>query len=152
MATNFLWGGAGAYLAGPTSWLTTELNSVAASSANVCSTLGAAFQNTASYIYADAEFVFGASVTITANAFLEVWLLRSIDGGTNYETGDATHAPPRAPDAVLPVFAGTGTFRCGFSGMILPPAFYKPLLRNQTNISLPSASNILRFSAYTEQY
>src|SRR3954466_11761048 len=75
-ATNFLWSGAGVYNAGPTNWLTTELNSLANSTANVLSTLGAAFQNTSSWIFADPEFLAGGTLTPTAGAIVELWCLR----------------------------------------------------------------------------
>lgn len=152
-ATNFLWSGAGTYNAGATNWLTTELNSLANSTANVLSTLGAAFQNTSSWIFADPEFLAGGTLTPTAGAFVELWLLRSLDGGTNYEDGSATIAPGRVADVVIPVRAGTTiTPRAGASGLFLPPAFYKPIARNQTGVALPASGNIVRFSAYTEQY
>lgn len=152
-ATNFLWSGAGAYNAGPTNWLTTELNSLANSSANVLSTLGGAFQNTSSWIFADPEFLAGGTLSPTAGAFVELWLLRSLDGGTNYEDGSATVAPGRVADVVMSVRAGTTiTPRAGASGLFLPPAFYKPIARNQVGVTLPASGNIVRFSAYTEQY
>ncbi len=150
---NFLWTGAGVYAAGPTTWLSTELNALANSAANVLSTLGAAFQNTASWLYADVEFLAGGTTTPAAGAFLELWLLRSLDGGTNYEDGSATVAPGRPSDIIIPVRAGTTiTPRAGASGLLLPPGFYKPILRNQTGVALAATANIIRFSAYSEQY
>ena len=53
MATNFLWAGAGSYVAGPTNWLTTELNSLATSTANTLSAASSAVQNTGGLIYAE---------------------------------------------------------------------------------------------------
>lgn len=153
MATNFLWSGAGAYSLAVGNWLTTELNALAASSANVLSTLGAAFQNTGGWLYADVEFVAGGTMTPVAPAFGELWLLLSLDGGTNYEDGSATVAPGRPADLILPVRAGTTiTPRAGASRLILPPGFYKPLFRNQLGASLPATSNLVRFAAYTQQY
>jgi hypothetical protein len=150
MPSNFLWAGAGVYSAGPTTWLSTELNTLANSAANVLSTLGAAFQNTAGLIYADVDFVPGGSITPTAGAFLELWLLKSVDGGTNYEAGSATLAPARPADCTIPLIAAAGTNRAGYPGLRLPPAFYKPILRNQSGVALSATLNVLRFSAYTE--
>lgn len=152
-ATNFLWSGAGAYNAGRTTWLSTELNSLASSSGNTLSTLGAAFQNTNSWIYFDCEFLAGGTLSPATGAFVELWLLRSLDGGTNYEDGTASIAPGRAADVMIPVRAGTTiTPRAGNNRGILPPAFYKPIARNQTGVALPASGNTMTFSAYTEQY
>ena len=152
-ATNFLWSGGGAYNAGRTTWLSTELNSLASSTGNVLSTLGAAFQNTASYVYFDVEFLSGGAITPVAGAFIELWLLRSLDGGTAYEDGSASVAPGRAADIVLPVRAGTSiTPRAGSGRGVLPPAFYKPIARNQLSVALAASGNTITFSAYTEQY
>ena len=153
MATNFLWSGSGAYSLAVGNWLTTELNALPASSGNVLSTLGAAFQNTGSWLYADVELVAGGTMTPVAPAFVEIWLLRSLDGGTNYPDGSATVAPGRAPDLTLGVRAGTTiTPRADASRIELPPGFYKPLLRNQCGASLPATGNLLRFAGYTQQY
>jgi len=153
MPTNFLWSGSGSYSVSVTNWLTTELNSLAASSGNTLSTIGAAFQNTNAMIYADVEFVAGGTLTPTAGAFVELWLLRSLDGGSNYEDGSSSVAPGRPPDATISVRAGTTiTPRAGYPGLILPPGFYKPILRNQVGATLPSSGNLVRFTMYTEQY
>lgn len=152
-ATNFLWEGAGAYGVSVANWLTTELNALGNSSGNTLSTLGAAFQNTNARVFADVEFVAGGTYTPLAGGFIEVWMLRSLDGGTNYEDGSASVAPGRAPDIVLPVRAGTTiTPRAGASGLIIPPGFYKALARNQTGATLPASGNLIRFAMYSEQY
>jgi hypothetical protein len=153
MATNFLFSGAGVYSVAVANWLTTELNSLASSTGNTLSTLGAAFQNTNAMIYADIEFLAGGTLTPSAGGFVEVWLLRSLDGGTNYEDGSATVAPARPADAIISVRSGTTiTPRAGASGIILPPGFYKPIARNQTGATLPASGNLVRFAMYTEQY
>lgn len=36
--------------------------------------------------------------------------------------------------------------------MRLPPGFFKPLLRNQSGVTLPASGNILSYSLYTIQY
>jgi hypothetical protein len=150
MATNFLWAGAGAYLSGPTNLLTTQLNALASGSLTVA---GTAIQNTGGYIYADVEFVAGGAYSPTAGAYVELWLLRSIDSGTNYEDGGTGVAPGRPADIVIPVRNGTTiTPRAGASGLIVPPGFFKPLARQNTGATLPSTSNLIRYSLYTEQY
>lgn len=150
---NFLWANTGSYGVSVTTWLTTEMNTLAASSANTLSTLGAAFQNTGGWIYADCEFLAGGTFTPTAGAFVELWLLRSLDGGTSYEDGSATAAPGRPADAIIPVRAGTTiTPRAGFSGLLVPVGFYKPIVRNQTGATFPASGNQIRFALYSEQY
>lgn len=152
-ATNFLWEGAGTYGVSVANLLTTQLNALANSTGNVLSTLGGATQNTTGRIYADVEFVAGGTFSPTAGGFIELWLLRSLDGGSTYEDGSATVAPGRAPDIVIPVEAGTTiTPRNGASGLVLPPAFFKPLARNQTGATLPASGNLIRFALYTEQF
>lgn len=92
-------------------------------------------------------------MTPTANSFIELWLLRSLDGGSNYEDGSATVAPGRPCDIAIPIRAGTTiTPRGGISGLVLPPGFYKPIARQQTGVTLPGSGNLIRFSTYTEQY
>ena len=152
-ATDFLYEGSGSYGIAVANWLTTELNSLASSTGNTLSVLGAAFQNTTARNFADVEFVAGGAFSPTAAGFIELWLLRSLDGGTNYEDGSATVAPGRQPDIVIPVRAGTTiTPRAGAQGLILPVGFYKPIARNQTGVALPAASNLIRFAAYSEQF
>lgn len=150
-AANALWSGAGVYSLARTTWLSTELNSLANSSANTLSTLGAAFQNTAAWLYYDTEFLAGSTLTPAAGAFIELWQLRSLDGGTNYEDGSASVAPGRPADITILVRAGTTiTPRSGASRGILPPAFYKPIARNQTGVSLPASGNVISYVGYTE--
>jgi len=153
MATNFLWSGAGSYSLAVGNWLTTELNSLGSSNANTLSTLGAALHNTGAWLYADVEFLAGGTFTPVSPAFLELWLLRSLDGGTAYEDGSASVAPGRPADIIIPVRAGTTiTPRSGNSGLVLPPGFYKPIVRNQSGAALPASGNLIRFAGYTQQY
>ncbi len=150
---KFLWSGSGSFVSGPTNWLTTEMNALANSATNTLTAVGSAVQNTGGLIYCDAEFIAGSTYTPLANGYLEVWLLLSLDGGTNYEDGSASVAPGRMADIQIPIRSGTAiTPRGTVHGIILPPSFYKPILRNQTGATLPATGNILRFVTYTEQY
>jgi hypothetical protein len=154
MPTNFLWAGSGAYSVAVANLLTTELNSLAASSGNTLSTLGPAVQNTNGMLFADLEFVAGGNFTPIAPAFIEVWALRSLDGGSNYEDGSSTVAPGRPRDIAIQVRAGTTiTPRAGAGVRLeLPPGYYKFIARNQTGATLPSSGNLLRAALYTIQY
>ncbi len=150
---NFLWSGAGSYVAVPTNWLTTELNALVNSATNTLTAAGTAVQNTGGLIYCDVEFVAGSTYTPLVNGYLEVWLLLSLNNGTNYEDGSATVAPGRMADLQIPIRQGTAiTPRGTVRGVVLPPSFYKPIVRNQTGATLPATGNILRFVTYTEQY
>jgi hypothetical protein len=151
-AAEFLWENAGAYGVAVTTLLTTELNSLGFSSANTLSSIGNAFQNTNARLYCDIEFLAGGGITTAAGAFLEVWFLRSLDGGTNYEDGTSSLAPGRGADVIIPVRAGTNiTPRAGMSMVVLPPGFFKPIARNQVT-TLPASSNVVRYAAYSPGY
>lgn len=131
------------YLAAASDWLTTELNSLASSNSNTLSSAGSAIDNsTDKRILADIEFLAGGTYTPTAGGFIELWLLRTLDG-TNYEDGSSTVAPARRPDLIIPVRAGTTiTPRAGGAGrLIIPPGLFKPIARNQSGATLPSSGS-----------
>ena len=152
-ATNFLYEGAGAYGVAVANILTTQLNSLASSSGNTLSTVGSSIQNTTARLYADVEFVAGGTFTPTAGAFVELWLLRSLDGGSNYEDGSSSAAPGRPADITALVRAGTTiTPRAGASGLRVHPGFAQPIARNQTGASFPASGNLIRWALYTVQY
>jgi len=152
-ASDFLWEGGGTYGVAVANLLTTELNSLAYSAGgNTLSTLGNAFQNTNARIYCDIEFLAGGGITTAAGAFLEVWFLRALDAGSNYEDGTAALAPGRGADVIIPVRAGTNiTPRAGMSQVVLPPGYFKPIARNQVT-TLPASSNIVRYALYSPGY
>ena len=152
-ATNFLYDGGGAYGVAVANILTTQLNALANSSGNTLSTVGSSIQNTNARLYADVEFVAGGTFTPTAGAFVELWLLRSLDGGSNYEDGSSTVAPGRPADITMLVRGGTTiTPRAGASGLRVHPGFALPIARNQTGASLPATLNLIRWALYTIQY
>lgn len=149
--TNFLSSG---YLTSASDILTTELNSLASSTSNTLSSAGSAIDNsTNKYIWYDVEFLAGGTYTPTAGGFLELWLLRTLDG-TNYEDGSSTIAPARRPDVIIPVRAGTTiTPRAGGQGrLILPPGLSKPIVRNQSGATLPSSGNKVTIRPHTVAY
>ena len=151
-AADFLWEGAGSYGVAVTTLLTTELNTLAFSAGgNVLSSIGNQFQNTNSRVYCDVEFLAGASMTTAAGSFIELWFLRSLDG-TNYELGSSTQAPGRGADVIIPVQAGTAiTPRAGMPLVVLPPSYFKPIVRNQVT-TLPSSGNQVRYALYSPAY
>lgn len=122
--------------------------------ANNANTLSGAITVTdASYLFADltcaVKFV---TTNPTVGTGISVWFLRSTDGGTTYEDGDATPTTPsRAPDVVFPVRAVTTAQRI-IRQVALPSGTFKILLRNDnTGTNCDSASNALTMKAFTIQ-
>lgn len=156
MPSPFNWNG---YSVAIFNLLTTELNSLANSNANVLSTLGATFDNTKGGGGAsdgdtnmDVEFLAGAGFSPTGG-FIELWMLRLADG-TNTPDGSSTIAPGRPADLVIPVRGGTTiTPRAdvGWPSLVLPPGKYKPIARNQTGATLPASGNLIRGRPYSLQ-
>jgi hypothetical protein len=151
MVANLLWAsGTNGYLSSAQTALSTELNSLASTSYAVSSS---GIDNSAGdkAIIADWEFLAGGTFTPTSGAHLRVWLLRSVDGGTNYEDGSASVVPGRTPDFVIPVRVGTTiTPRAGRGGIILPPGHFKTLVYNGTGAALPASGNTIKFRTYAE--
>jgi hypothetical protein len=97
--------------------------------------------------------VAGGTFSPAAGAFVELWLLRSLDGGSNYEDGSSSVAPGRPADITMLVRSGTTiTPRAGASGLRVHPAFSQPIARNQTGASFPASGNLVRWALYTIQY
>jgi len=143
------WSGSGEYLTAPIVALSSELNGLASSSGDLLA-VSAPFANSLSALFCDLEFVAGGACSPAADAFLEVWILRSLDGGVTYEDGSATQAPARRPDKTIDVLQGTSiTPRSGAPGLSLPPGTFKVALRNQMGVAIPIGST-LRLAEYGE--
>ena len=140
------------YAAAAFNALTTELNSLVVT-AGTQSTLGSEIDNsTNKYLLAEAEFLAGGTYTPTANGYIELWLLRAMDG-TNYEDGSSSIVPARRPDIIIPVRAGTTiTPRPLASGLIIPPGKYKALAGNRSGATLPSSGNVIALRPYSIAY
>lgn len=107
--------------------------------------------NSSGALYCDLEFVAGAAFSPGSNAALDVWMLRSIDGGVTFEDGSASLVPPRDPDVTILVRQGTSIIpRAGQPLFVLPPGHYKAMARNRLGATIPTGS-ILRMGGYTEQ-
>lgn len=143
------WAGSGSYLTAPVTALSTELTGLASSSSDVLA-VSASFANSQGAVWADIEFIAGGACSPGLDAFLEVWVLRSLDGGLTFEDGAATIAPARGPDATIEINNGTSiTPHAGYPGVMLPPGAFKIALRNQMGVAIPSGS-LLRFAVYSE--
>jgi len=143
------WAGSGSYLTAPVTALSTELTGLASSSSDVLA-VSAPFANSQGAVWADIEFIAGGVCSPGLDAFLEVWILRSLDGGLTFEDGAATTAPARGPDATIEINQGTSiTPHALYPGVTLPPGTFKVALRNQMGVALP-ASSVLRYAPYSE--
>lgn len=132
----------------PVTVIGTEANSL--TNAGLALSSGS-FVNTNGRVYADVEFVAGASFSPVTGGYIDFWFLRSIDGGVNFEDGNSTVAPTRPSDTAILVRGGTAIRpQSGASGVPLPPGFYKVLIRNMTGAAFPASGNLIRIASYSE--
>src|ERR1044072_4838978 len=129
--------------------LNSEMDGLQSSSGDVLC-ISSALVNSTGAMLADIEFVAGDTCSPVADGFLEVWILRSTDGGNSFWDGTASKAPASPPDATIAVSPGTNIRpRAGEPGVVLPPEHYKIALRNQMGVPIPAGS-ILRLAPYVE--
>lgn len=137
------------YLRGSTeeSLLTTGLNSLAN---NGLAVSGAITITDSGHILADVTLVVTYGSAPTANTGCSIWFLRETDG-TNYEDGDASTTPARAPDLVIPLRAVTTAQRI-IRKCVLPPGTFKALLKNDgTGQAMAASGNTLKLKPFTTQ-
>ena len=129
--------------------LSTELNSLA----NNAVAIGSAITLTSTgYTRAHAElYISGMGGTPTANTAFRLWLLRTVDTGSNYEDGGTSVTPLRLAGCFFPIRAVSGAQRI-IQEIWLPPGLFKPLILNDgTSQALASSSNTLRILPFSEQ-
>jgi len=81
---------------------------------------------------------------------LDLWVLRSIDGGVSFEDGAAGFIPSRDADLIIAVRAGSSIIpRAGGGPLVLPPGHFKAMARNRLGVSIPNGS-LVRIASYTE--
>jgi hypothetical protein len=153
MVANFLWnpGTSNVGLTASAFTLmadTSELASLTTTSYVVSSVSGTSGvfsnSNSAQAIWAPLFLTLGAiGSALTTGANLAGWFLRSYDG-TNFE--QASVAPPRPPDFIIPLPATTITGATVWgSGLVLLPALkYKVGIMNNTGQTLAASGNTLR--------
>ena len=130
-----------------TDLLTTQLNSLAT---NTMSSAGSAVNN----VFATSNFngyPFGSiqltlatyTGTPTAGSSINVWFLKSIDGGSTYEDGSSSLQPARAPDVIIPVeTVASGPQKITIQNVPLPVGYFEPIaLNNGLGLSLASSGN-----------
>jgi len=90
------------------------------------------------------------SVAPTAGTGFSVWFLRSLDGGSTYEDGDATTTPGKSPDLVLPLRAVT-TAQQVTRVVAAPPGSPKVLAKNDGTGQSASSGWTLKIRPVTRQ-
>jgi hypothetical protein len=102
------------------------------------------------YTECDLELVVSFASAPAAASGVSVWFLGAPDG-TNYEDGDASTTPARAPDAVLPLRAVTGAQRVN-RRVWLPWGSPKALLKNDgTGQAFGATGNTLKVRPVTRE-
>lgn len=150
MAGNLQWS---AYRAAIANQLTTELNSLA--DGTVCA-LSSQYDNTSNLdMFADFELDL-ASLTITsANAFVTIFIVPSIDG-TNYpdwSTGTyaAYHSQYARGNGIVKAVSAT-TARVNIEEVRIGPNKFKVAVRNGLGVAFASSGNTLGMRTYAGAY
>jgi len=122
--------------------LSTEMDSV--NNAGY-SSLGSAFDNTSNLDrWGWVELSLG-SLNPSTGACIYVFLVPSVDGGTDYDDGPASTNPgSHMLVAVLSVKTGTAAKKVvSLAPFALPPGKFKFAIKNQTGVNLAASSNTL---------
>lgn len=102
------------------------------------------------YLYADLELSF-ASAAFGAGAYVDLYLLESVDG-SNYEDGDSSTTPTsQCHLARVPFRNATAAQIHTVKGVILPPTKFKILAETHVGVTLAGSGNTLKISRYNEQ-
>ena len=146
-----------------TTVLSTDLNSLA-NLALVVSTGGTSgvFNNTiagggtvvaAGFEYCDVQLHNAApGGAFNANSSIDIWFLRSIDGGSTFEDGSSSITPTRPPDASLGLQADSSAHTTCKPDIKLPPGYFKVLAKNNASgQSLASSGNTVIIFPHTPQ-
>ena len=129
--------------------MTTELNSLAATSGKAISS---AIDNsdiaTGGYLFDDLvlEVTFGTAPT--AGTVVEVYIIPAVDG-TNYADGSSSILPQAALFVGGFVVRNVNTAqKLALRGVPLPPGLFKYLIQNTTNQAFPASGSKLRRNPY----
>jgi hypothetical protein len=88
----------------------------------------------------------------TANTSVDVYFLKSPDGGTTFEGGGSSLTPPRSPDVSLPLTVNTAAADNTITRVCwLPSVKFKILLvNNGTGQALPASGNTIKLWPATD--
>jgi hypothetical protein len=155
MAGDFPWGTPGSY----TQYLTSTLNSLANDTTDLGSTV--IDNETNKHTFMDLELML-ASLDLSAqsNPAVTVYIIESIDGGTDYDTAtDAVSADASMPPAdkvlcSIGVRPGTGAEAkvANRTMILIPPSKFKLLIRNKTGVAFAASGNTLSYRTYKRAY
>jgi hypothetical protein len=132
---------------GVSSAMTTELNSLASSTGKAISS---AFDNSTNLdLFDDLQLTVTFASAPTAGTVVELYLLPSIDGGTDYADG-STSVLPQSSLYVggFAVRAVTTIQKMIVRGVALPPGLFKYLVQNTTNQAFPASGSTLERNPY----
>lgn len=141
----------GAYRAGsPLSVMTTELNALTSSTGKAIS---AAIDNSTNLdLFDDLQLSVTFASAPTAGTVVELYLLPSVDAGTDYPDGSTTVLPQSALFvAGFAVRAVSTAQVLVVRGVALPPGLFKYLVQNTTNQAFPATGSTLERSPYQLQ-
>jgi hypothetical protein len=132
---------------GATSVMTSALNALASTTGKAVS---AAIDNGPNGdLFDDVELTVTFASAPTAGSVVELYMLRSIDGGSTYQDGSTTVEPQPS------TFVGGFTVRAVttqqvliLGGVALPPGSFKYLVRNTTNQAFPASGSTLDRNSY----
>lgn len=136
------------YKAGATSYLTTELNSLA-DAGNV---LGAAIDNsTNKYLYHDIEISLASAAFTGGDAHIKIYVLSQVDA--SYPDGDASIDPVITnPVYIGQIRAATAAQVIVIRDIELPNGNFKYLFENNGNVALASSGNTVKYRPHNEAY
>lgn len=123
----------------------TELNSLANGAISAQS--GAVDNEGGLFQYVAVELQL-ASLTPTGTPYCMLYLVKSIDGGTNYE--DLTVSASHAVVATFPMSTAVAAKRIVVANILIPPTFFKFAVQNQCGPALASSGNLIRYRRYNE--
>lgn len=128
---------------------TTALNSLA----NDAAVLSSEYDNTSDRdVYADILFnIAGHGTAPTADRTHDLYIVRTIDGGSTYEDYSASRPPAYGSVGSFVLDNTSGAQKHVIPGVLLPPGKFKLLLVNKSGYALASSGNTVKWTTYNLQ-
>lgn len=131
--------------------ITTGMNSLATAAGVASSAVSNDDTATEMDRFADAElYVPSFGVAPTADLSINLYIRRSIDGGTNFEDASGSRPPRNGFVGAFPLANITTAQRLAIGGIILPPCDFQWYLVNNSGQTMASSGNILSIRYYSE--